>query len=94
MLVWQINDLFVKIIQLYTFTDHELIMRGYYRNKEMFKTPVGTPHGCVLYYKHAKKPEDEDLSQMTLVKYPEVPAEYTEKNAKYTTKILEVIEKG
>ena len=73
-----------------------MIVRGYYRQQEMFKVLVENEGGCVLYYNQPKKAPEEDLSQVTMVPFPEITEQLgmSEKNAQYTRKVTDVMEKG
>ncbi|XP_072024694.1 uncharacterized protein [Amphiura filiformis] len=71
---------------------YELVVRGYYRQQELFKIPVATEEGCVLFYKQPKKTPAEDLTKLTLVQFPELTDK--SKTTEYTKRVLDVAEKG
>ncbi|XP_072021712.1 uncharacterized protein [Amphiura filiformis] len=71
---------------------YELVVRGYYREQELFKVPVTTEEGCVLFYKQTEETPTEDLTKLTLIPFPEVAD--NSRSAEYTKRVLDHIKKG
>ena len=92
--IYVLTFFFIKC--LVTLSVYEMIVRGYYRHQEMFKVLVENEEGCVIFYNQPKKVPEENLSRMTLVPFPEITEQIgmSEKNAQYTRKVTEVMEKG